>query len=107
MSDSVSENSEKASNAASEATATLRAFEVLKSDLHNFRCLVCKHDEFVQLDRPEDGLATNLMLYQGDDPLAKKHSPLISVACTRCGHIEQFVREVLLARSPKSGADNK
>ena len=39
--------------------------ELLQWQLRGFRCLVCGRDEFVQLDRPEQNLQTNLMLFEG------------------------------------------
>jgi transcription elongation factor Elf1 len=75
-----------------------RVSELLKKELQGFRCLVCKGTEFVELDLPEQDLQSNLMLYKGDDPVARKHVPLVAIACSRCGRIEQFAEHPLLER---------
>jgi transcription elongation factor Elf1 len=80
-----------------------RVSALLKQELRGFRCLVCGHDEFVELDMPELALQPNLMLYEGDDPIAKKHVPLLAIACTRCGRIEQFAEQPLLQRVRAQG----
>jgi transcription elongation factor Elf1 len=72
--------------------------ELLQRQLRGFRCLVCGRDEFVQLDLPEQNLQTNVMLFEGDDPVAKKHAPLLTIACTYCGRIEQFAEAPLMKR---------
>jgi transcription elongation factor Elf1 len=72
--------------------------ELLQQQLQGFCCLVCGRDEFVQLDMPEQNLQTNLMLFEGDDPVGKKHSPLLTIACTHCGRIEQFAEQPLRKR---------
>jgi transcription elongation factor Elf1 len=71
--------------------------ELLFKELKGFECPVCRHHEFAQLDIDDQNLRTNLMLYDGHDPVAKKHVALISIACTNCGHIEQFA-EIPLRR---------
>jgi hypothetical protein len=73
--------------------------ELLKKELQGFRCLVCKGNEFVELDLPEQDLQSNLMLYKGGDPVARKHLPLLAIACAHCGRIEQFAEHPLLQRA--------
>ena len=73
--------------------------ELLQSDLRGFRCPVCRHDEFAVLDELGSHLRTSLMHYEGDDPVAKQRTRLISLACTNCGHIEQFAEEPLRRRA--------
>ena len=73
--------------------------ELLQSDLRGFKCPVCRHQEFAQLDDLNSHLRTNLMHYEGDDPVPKQRTRLISMACTNCGHIEQFAEEPLRRRA--------
>jgi len=73
--------------------------ELLQSDLQGFQCPVCRHGEFAVLDELDSPLRTNLMHYEGDDPIPKQRTRLISFACTNCGHIEQFAEEPLRRRA--------
>ncbi len=73
--------------------------ELLQSDLQGFQCPVCRHFEFAILDELGSHLRTNLMHYEGDDPVAKERTRLISLACTNCGHIEQFAETPLRRRA--------
>ena len=82
----------------SESQIQDRVSELLKKELGKYSCAVCGNDKFVILDRFDSGLQSNLMLYEGDDPVAKKHSPLRTVACTNCGHLEQFAENPLRRR---------
>ena len=75
-----------------------RVSELLKKELQGFRCLVCKGIEFVELDETAPGLQANLMYYEGNDPVARKRTPLVAIACTHCGRIEQFAEQPLMAR---------
>ena len=79
-----------------------RVSELLKKELQGFRCLVCKGTEFVELDLPEEDLQSKLMLYRGADQTVGEYSPLLTIACTHCGRIEQFAEQPLMARV-KSG----
>jgi hypothetical protein len=82
----------------SEVIETERLKALLQKDLKNFSCSVCGHDEFAFIDRADEGLLPNLMLYDGDDPLPKKHTPLLTIACLNCGRLEQFAQVPLLKR---------
>ncbi len=82
----------------SESELNDRVKDLLFKELKGFECPVCRHHEFAQLDSFESSLRTNLMLYDGHDPVAKKHVTLISIACTNCGHIEQFAELPLKRR---------
>ena len=75
-----------------------RVSELLKKELEGFRCLVCKGNEFVELEAPDPELQPNLMYYEGNDPVARKRTPLVAIACARCGRIEQFAEQPLLER---------
>ena len=81
--------------------------ELLKKQLQGFRCPVCAHDEFVEVDQPGQGLQTNVMLYSGDDPVPKKHMVLRTIVCTYCGRIEQFAELALRRRLVEKGAEQK
>ncbi len=78
---------------------------LLLKELRGFECPVCRHHEFTQLDDIGSSLRTNLMLYDGPDPVAKKHVRLISIACTNCGHIEQFAELPLKRRVLKASEE--
>jgi hypothetical protein len=73
--------------------------ELLQSDLQGFHCPVCRHSEFAIFDELGASLRTNLMHYESDDPVPKQRTRLISIACTNCGHIEQFAEEPLRRRA--------
>jgi hypothetical protein len=76
--------------------------ELLQSDLQGFQCPVCRHHEFVQLDELGSHLRTNLIHYEEGDLIPKQRTRLISIACTNCGHIEQFAEEPLRRRATAS-----
>jgi hypothetical protein len=76
-------------------TALGDALVLLKQKLEGYCCSVCGNDQFALIERPLDQLRTNIHLFRGDDPLAKKHVELITIACLSCGHVEQFVERVL------------
>jgi transcription elongation factor Elf1 len=78
--------------------------ELLKRQLQGFRCPVCAHDEFVEVDPLDQGLQSNVMLYSGDDPIPKKHMLLRTIVCTYCGRIEQFAELALRRRLEAKGA---
>jgi predicted nucleic-acid-binding Zn-ribbon protein len=82
----------------SESELKAEITKLLLRELQGFRCPVCRHHEFTQLDDIESDLRTNLMLYVGSDPIPKKHARLISIACSNCGHIEQFAELPLRRR---------
>ena len=87
-----------------EAEETLtKATELLMRELKGFRCLVCHNDEFVLFDQPGQQVRSNLMFFEGDDPVAKKHIPTLSIACARCGRIEQFAEKPLVDRLVAQG----
>jgi DNA-directed RNA polymerase subunit M/transcription elongation factor TFIIS len=85
-----------------DTTRTDRLKELLQEQLRSFTCSVCHHDEFAFLDAAEPGLVPNLMLYQGNDLHPKKRTPLLTIACLNCGHLEQFAREPLERRLSQS-----
>jgi hypothetical protein len=82
----------------SDLVETDRLKELLLEELKNFACTVCGHDEFAFIDKAEEGLLPNLTLYDRDDPLPKKHTPLLTIACLNCGRLEQFAQVPLLKR---------
>jgi hypothetical protein len=73
--------------------------ELLQSDLQGFQCPVCRHREFAIFDEPGSHLRTNLLQFEGDDPVARHRTRLITMAYTNCGHIEQFAEEPLRRRA--------
>lgn len=70
----------------------------LNENLRAFRCTVCHSDQFAIIEQPDQDLRTNIHLFKGRDPVAKKQVELLTLACTNCGHVEQFVQKVLLER---------
>jgi transcription elongation factor Elf1 len=73
--------------------------KILQSDLQGFRCPVCRHQEFAVMDDLGSRLRTNLVHYEEGDLVPKQRTRLISIACTNCGHIEQFAEEPLRRRA--------
>ncbi len=76
--------------------------ELLQSDLQGFQCPVCRNHEFAIWDDLGSSLRTNLMQYEGDDPRPKQRTLLIAMACTNCGHLEQFAEAPLRRRAAAS-----
>lgn len=70
----------------------------LNERLRAYRCPVCQSNQFALLEVPDENLRTNIHLFKGPDPIAKKHIELLTVACTNCGHLEQFVQKLLRER---------
>ena len=66
--------------------------------LANFACPVCHKQEFLELELRDKNLKSQLMFYEGDDPIAKKHVDLRTIACVNCGKIEQFAERALIDR---------
>ena len=75
--------------------------DLLKKDLAGFRCLVCHNDEFVLLEESLTDVQSKLTLSaEGSGPAVQV--PTLSIACTRCGRIEQFIEQMLAQRLPKA-----
>jgi predicted nucleic-acid-binding Zn-ribbon protein len=72
---------------------------LLQSDLQGFQCPVCRHQEFEILDDLGSHLRTNLVHYEEGELIPKQRTRLISIACTNCGHIEQFAEHPLRRRA--------
>ena len=75
-----------------------RIGELLLRELKGFECPVCAHHEFAQLDALGENLRTGFIAYDGNEPTSKAQTRLISIACTNCGHIEQFAELPLKRR---------
>ena len=76
-----------------DTTETTPNFEELaglvKSSFPDLRCLRCGHDQFYLADQGIDGF---LLLHSIiNDPL----KPVVTLACTRCGHLEQHLTGLL------------
>ena len=56
----------------------------------------------MHLENFAKGYQTNVMLYAGPDPLAKQFIPVLTIACVRCGKIDQFAEKAL-----NDAADNR
>ena len=67
----------------------------LRRRIDNFRCVVCANNKFMIFEAPDQHLRTNIHLFKGADPVAKKHVELLTIVCSDCGHVEQFVQKVL------------
>jgi hypothetical protein len=76
-----------------DTTDTSQKFEdlagLVKASFPDLRCLRCGHDQFYLADQGIDGF----LLLQSivDDPL----KPVVTLACTRCGHLEQHLTGLL------------
>ena len=93
-----------ADNSARPDDANLMAlFEKKRADL---RCPVCKNDKFLLIDKLSDDEASVLDIYKfntGKAPTKSGAVKTIAVACGNCGHIQQFVLDVLL-KEPEASA---
>ena len=67
--------------------------ELFKESFPDIHCLRCGYNSFYILP------ATRQTFMMGDPALAPKLLPVITLACTRCGHIEQHLTETLRGRS--------
>ena len=63
--------------------------ELFKESLPDVRCLRCGHGDFYILP------AARQTFMMGDPALSPALLPVITLACTRCGHIEQHLSEQL------------
>ncbi len=63
--------------------------DLVKASFPELRCLRCGHDQFYLADQGIDGF---LLLHSVvNDPL----KPVVTLACTRCGHLEQHLKGLL------------
>ena len=63
--------------------------ELFKKSFPDVRCLRCGHGDFFILP------ASRQTFMMGEPALRPKLLPVITLACTRCGHIEQHLSEPL------------
>lgn len=89
-----------------EAPKAPKEFEELaslvKASFPNIMCLRCQNDEFYVSDQVSFG---NEHVFTNNSPEVRKvgspTSNVITLACTRCGHIEQHLKGILvLAAKP-------
>ncbi len=63
--------------------------ELFKESFPDIRCLRCGHSDFYILP------ATRQTFMMGEHALSPKLLPVITLACTRCGRIEQHLSDQL------------
>jgi hypothetical protein len=66
---------------------------LLSTVFPDVKCLRCAHDKFYLLDSPSQSLPSG--------PLTDERRPILRLACTRCGHIEDHLTGVLRASFDK------
>ena len=73
----------------------------LKQVVPELACRTCGHRDFALIESPDEGVRTTLRRVQVSDPseLAIQQA-LVTVICTRCGHLEQFAEAVLKGARP-------
>jgi len=73
-----------------------RLAELVNTSFPELRCLRCGNDQFYVTDDPSAASLKEVRLLLGmptvsDDPLG----PIVTLACRRCGHIEQHLTDLL------------
>ncbi|MBX9908820.1 MAG: hypothetical protein K2Z25_08905 [Beijerinckiaceae bacterium] len=63
----------------------------------NIACVRCGNQRLALIDQPERGVTTAIPLYGPGDRLPGRSLPAdaVTLACTNCGHVEQFLLSFL------------
>ena len=72
----------------------------LKQIVPELACRTCGHRDFALLESPDEGVRTTLRRVRVNDPSQLIQQALVTVICTRCGHLEQFAEAVLKGARP-------
>jgi hypothetical protein len=73
---------------------------LVKASFPDIRCLRCGHDELYIVSDEHSGLPGFVSAQVLGSPLTNKRYPFVTLACTRCGHIENFLTGIM-ERAPK------
>lgn len=88
-----------------ESSKREEAIELIRQSFPDIRCLRCGFDEFY-VDTDVDALGTGKpggksilrlhnLIKEGEPTLAARF-PVVTLACTRCGHIENHITSILM-----------
>ena len=83
----------------SERPDDARLMELFDKKRADLRCPVCTNTEFLLIDRWSDDEASIFDIYKfqtGKLPTKTGSLKTVAVACGNCGHIQQFVLDVLM-----------
>jgi Zn ribbon nucleic-acid-binding protein len=71
---------------------------LMKASFPNIRCLRCGHDKFYLFPEAKDAagpVQQDAHMWLAEGPLTDKDHPVTTLACVRCGHIEQHLTGLL------------
>ena len=68
---------------------------LLKASFPDIRCLRCGHDTLYIVSDEHSGLPGYVSPGLLDSPITNTRYPFVTLACTRCGHVENFLTGVL------------
>ena len=68
---------------------------LIKASFPNIRCLRCGHDELYLISDELSGLPGYISAQILESPLTNRQHPLLTLACTRCGHVEHFLTGIM------------
>lgn len=89
-------------------TEARKLARLVKSHAPNLKCGSCDSRDFGMIEEPDVPMRTYLRRHSaGGGPAAQfTHQTLVTLICTRCGHLEQFAEAVLNGARPEQyGAD--
>jgi predicted nucleic-acid-binding Zn-ribbon protein len=87
--------------------ATQRLAGMFDAALPKISCQACKKAEFTLLNAPDGDYLTAVHYYAGSDPIPKKFTQTIAVACSNCGYVMHFILPAVKKLALENGWQDK
>ncbi len=68
---------------------------LVKASFPDIRCLRCGHDELYLISNDLSGLPGYISAQILESPITNRRHPFLTLACTRCGHVENFLTGIM------------
>lgn len=68
---------------------------LVKASFPDIRCLRCGHDELYLISDELSGTPGYVSARLLDSILTNRQHPFLTLACTRCGHVEHFLTGIM------------
>ena len=68
---------------------------LVKASFPDIRCLRCGHGELYVVSDELSGLPGHVSPQLLESPLTNRQHPFLTLACTRCGHVENFLTGIM------------
>ena len=68
---------------------------LVKASFQDIKCLRCGHDELYVISDELSGLPGHVSAQLLDSVITNRLHPFLSLACARCGHVENFLTGVM------------